>query len=145
MCQAPFQTQHTSLHIDYLDRCYLQNIDGHCWKHHLKQQSLSRLLEEPSLATTLKGVYFIHTGCGKLATFFIWQLPLPVFYRRYMFRPLLAIFRLNTQFFQEDGQQGPKNVAAIKYKKNKHLLKLLRGTVLLLTLITRATGFRTQK
>jgi hypothetical protein len=38
-----------------------------------------------------------------------------------------------------DGQQGPKHVAAIKYKLNKQLLKLLQGTVLLVTLIIRAT------
>jgi hypothetical protein len=44
--------------------------------------TLSRLLEEPSLATTLQGVYFIfHLFC------------------LCMFRPLLAIFRWSTQFF----------------------------------------------
>jgi hypothetical protein len=63
---------------------------------------LSRLLEEPSLATTFKGVYFI----------------LCLFYCRYMFQPLLAIFSWNTQ----QGQQGPKHVEAKICKiKNKHI------------------------
>jgi hypothetical protein len=38
--------------------------------------------EEPSLATTLQGVYLY-------------------LFRRYMFPPLLAIFRRNTQYFRE--------------------------------------------
>jgi hypothetical protein len=53
---------------------------GYC---HLKSNIYRglRLLEELSFATTLQGVLFI--------------------FCRYMFRPLLAIFRRNTQWFQE--------------------------------------------
>jgi hypothetical protein len=43
---------------------------------------ISRLLEEPSLATTLQGVYFY-------------------WFRRYMFRPSLGNFRRNAQLFSE--------------------------------------------
>jgi hypothetical protein len=45
-----------------------------------KQTNKQRLLEEPSLATTLQGVY-LYIFC------------------RYMFRPLLAIFKWKTQLF----------------------------------------------
>jgi hypothetical protein len=63
---------------------------------HPVARTLSRLLEDPSLATTLKGVYFI---------FYI--------FCRYMFLLLLCIA-------PEDGQQRPKHVAAkyMKYKIN---------------------------
>jgi hypothetical protein len=47
---------------------------------HPVARTLSRLLEEPSLATTLQDIYFIY-------------------FCRYMFRPLLAIFKRNTQLF----------------------------------------------
>jgi hypothetical protein len=49
---------------------------------HPVARTLSRLLKELSLATTLQGVFILY---------FI--------FCRYMFRPLLAIFRRNTQLF----------------------------------------------
>jgi hypothetical protein len=51
---------------------------------HPVARTLSRLLEEPSLATTLQGVYFI---------FYI--------FRRYMFRLLLAIFSEMRNYFRK--------------------------------------------